>query len=60
MAVLSGGRAKRPGNALRNIKGLDDVLNVPSKLKGNKPEELYKYLMDNGYNPNYPQVRLEQ
>ncbi|MFC9775343.1 RHS repeat-associated core domain-containing protein [Paenibacillus chitinolyticus] len=49
--ALSGGRAKGPGSALRNIKGLDDVLNAPSKLKGIKPEELYKYLKDNGHNP---------
>ncbi|WP_227775088.1 hypothetical protein [Paenibacillus sp. NAIST15-1] len=39
------------GKAVRNINGLDDILNDPSKLKGIKPDELHKYLKDNGYNP---------
>lgn len=42
---------KGTGNALQSIKGLDDVLNDSSKLKGIKSEELYKYLKDNEYNP---------
>jgi len=36
---------------LKNIKGLDDLISNPSKLKGVSPDELYKYLKDNGYNP---------
>ncbi|MDR5002780.1 hypothetical protein [Brevibacillus parabrevis] len=43
--------AKGTGNALQNIKGLDDILNDPSKLKGIEPDDLHKYLIDNGYNP---------
>ena len=39
------------GNALKSIRGLDDILDDPSKLKGVKPDEFHKYLKDNGYNP---------
>ncbi|MGN7117510.1 hypothetical protein [Lysinibacillus odysseyi] len=42
---------KGTGNALKSIRGLDDILDDPSKLKGVKPDELHKYLKDNGYNP---------
>lgn len=58
---------KGTGNSLNNIKGLDDILNDTSKLKGVKPEELYKYLNDNGYKPsplnksrNYTGVPFEE
>jgi len=44
-------QAKGTGNTLRNIKDLDDILTDPSKLKGIKPDDLHKYLKDNGYNP---------
>ena len=42
---------KGTGKALKSINGLDDILNDPSKLKGIEPDELYKYLKDNEYNP---------
>lgn len=42
---------KGTSNSLHSIKGLDDILSEPSKLKGVKADELYKYLKDNGYNP---------
>lgn len=55
------------GRTLENIKGLDDILNDPSKLNGVNPEELYKYLKDNEYNPtplnksrNYTGVPFEE
>ncbi len=51
--VKSTGKAvdKGTGNALKSIRGLDDILDDPSKLKGVKPDELHKYLKDNGYSP---------
>ncbi|MDI4649597.1 RHS repeat domain-containing protein [Cohnella hashimotonis] len=59
--------AKGAGNTLKNLNGLDDILNDPSKLKGIKPKQLYKYLKDNGYNPtplnksrNYTGVPFEE
>nr|WP_238557991.1 hypothetical protein [Paenibacillus sp. A9] len=59
--------SKGKGNTLKNFNGLDDILNDPSKLKGVKPEELYKHLKDNGYNPtplnkirNYSGVPFEE
>lgn len=39
------------GKGLKGIDNLDDFLNDPSKLKGVTPDELYKYLKENGYNP---------
>ena len=59
--------SKGEGNTLKNFNGLDDILNDPSKLKGVKPEELYKHLKDNGYDPtplnksrNYSGVPFEE
>ncbi|OPX45596.1 hypothetical protein CLHUN_05330 [Ruminiclostridium hungatei] len=39
------------GSTLKNLKGLDDFLNNPSKLKNVTPNELYNHLKNNGYNP---------
>ena len=36
---------------LKNLNGLDDFLNNPSKLKNVTPDELYNYLKNKGYNP---------
>lgn len=51
VSVSPGKTPKGVGDALKSIKGLDDLLNDPSKLKGVKPDELIKYLKDKGYNP---------
>ncbi|MDR6109166.1 RHS repeat-associated protein [Paenibacillus sp. SORGH_AS338] len=50
-AGAAGGGAKGNNTGLKNITGLDDVLNNPSNLKGVTPNEVYKYLKDNNYNP---------
>lgn len=45
------GESEGTGKTLNNLKGLDDFLNEPSKLKNVKPDELYNYLKNNGYDP---------
>lgn len=42
---------KGTSKTLKNLNGLDDFLNDPSKLKNVKPDELFNYLKNNGYNP---------
>lgn len=42
---------KGTSKTLKNLNGLDDFLNDSSKLKNVKPDELYNYLKNNGYNP---------
>ncbi|MDK8193132.1 RHS repeat-associated core domain-containing protein [Paenibacillus sp. UMB7766-LJ446] len=47
----NGQTSKGTGSSLKNIKNLDDILTDPGKLKGVKPDELHKYLKENGFKP---------